>query len=222
MGVLDDIASATGDPFANLKVAQRCMQTSTLLEEILVGLRSGAPAVRYDCGAILAEVAQSRPSAVAEFVTDFFQASRDMDRKIAGWGFACLRRVAVVAPQAIYAEREYLLREARQPTVVSAPGAPQRQIAVSAPYSAASVLAVLCGQDDYRNKLFPEVLRLLQQVPDDDLHRWLVAFRPMVAGSETALNQLLSDLAPRRKNLSVANARKVNQVLAGVGGEQTG
>ena len=197
MGILDELASATGDKQSNGEMVKRCIDMPALLHSIAEGLRTGTPKARVDCAEILVEVARRRPELLGSFVNDFFDASRDATKRIAELGFEGLVLLTPVQPAEVFAEREYLLGVAKEGNL-----------------HGASALASLCGLNaNYRGKLLGTVLRLLAGVQDKDLPKWVTALAPAVEGSADAVKRLTSTVQPRRAALPEAAAKKLDKAI---------
>jgi hypothetical protein len=200
MGLLDQLASATGDKASNQALVRQCLKTPALLHTVAEGLRTGTPAVKGDCVAILLEVARRSPDLMGEFVNDLLDASRGRSKAVARQALAALALATPARPAEVYAQRDYLLEVARG----GGPGG----------LAAAGVLAALCGPSpNYRGKLLGPVLRLLNGVADKDLPRWAAALGPATGGSPEAIRRLERALEPRRAALPDASASKLDRLL---------
>lgn len=201
MGILDELTSATGDKSSNAKLVDRCLETPVLLHTVAEGLRTGTPKVAADCATIVDEVAKKQPELLADFASDLFDMTHHKRKPIVKKGFACLARAAYHAPAEVYAQRDYLLEQARA-------GGPTG-------LAAAAVLASLCDKSpNYRGKLLGHTLRLLQPVKDQDLPKWAAAIAPATGGSADAIKKLRTSLEPRREGLEDAANSKLDKLLA--------
>jgi hypothetical protein len=200
MGILDELSSATGDKSSNKELVKQCLRMPALLHSIAEGLRTGAPKARVDCAEVLSEAAALRPDLLADFVTDFLDASKSDNKTVAKLGFLGLTRISMARAAEVYAEREYLLEAAKKNDVLG--------------LAAAAVLAALCGNNpNYRGKLIGSVVRLLIAIPDKDLPKWIATLGPAVEGSPDAYKRLELTLQPRRATLAPEIVAKLDKAL---------
>ena len=200
MGILDELSSATGDKNSNKRLADQCLKTPALLHTVAEGLRTGTPKASADCATVLATVANQQSVLLANFVTDFLDASRSKRKTIARKAFGVLALITRHSPAEVYAQRDYLLQVARGGGTLG--------------QAAAGVLAELCGKSpNYRGKLLGHTLRLLQQVEDRDLPKWAATLGPATAGSADAIKRLQAALQPRRAQLPEAANKKLDKLF---------
>jgi hypothetical protein len=200
MGILDELTSATGDKTSNATLVKACLKTPALLHSVAEGLRTGGPKAKVDCALILNDVAKRRSELLADFVTDFLDASKSKSKRIAKLGFSGLVLVVGANPAEVYAERDYLFEVAKEGASLSLP--------------AATVIAALCGDNpNYRGKLLGNLVRLLHGVPDADLHKWVAGISPAVMGSADGLKKLTLALRSRLEQLPEASRKKIDKTL---------
>ena len=205
MGILDQLASATGDKASNEQLVKSCLQTPALLHSVAEGLRTGTSKACVDCAEILVEVAKRRPELLANFVGDFIDASQSFrskggSRKVAKLGFSGLGLVAHAQPAEVFAARDYLAEVAALDNPLG--------------LAAASVLGTLCHHNpNYRGKLLGQILRRLQSVPAKDLSKWLKAFGPAFEGSQDGLKRLQQTLKPTLDQLPDEAKKRLDRQL---------
>jgi|GEM_PF-3510186 hypothetical protein len=200
MGILDEVASATGNKNANEELVKRCLQTPALLHTIAEGLRTGAPPARIDCAQIMVDVAKRWPDQLANFSNDFLEASRNEKKKVATLGFTGLAIITPVNPSAVFAERKYLLDVAAQGGALG--------------IAALKVIATLCKHNaNYRGKLLSNLLRMVQQVPAKELPKWIAAAGPAVEGSADGVKRLDQSTSEKRKELPDAAQKRIDKVF---------
>lgn len=200
MGILSELSSATGAKESNSELVKRCLQTPAFIHSIAEGLRTGGPQAQQDCLEILIEVAKRRPELLANFATDFLDATKNKSRKLAKAAYGGLSLVIEAQPSDVFAAREELLETARG-------GGPLG-------LAAAGVLATLCAHSvNYRGKLIGPTLKLLRSVPLKELPRWAAALAPAVSGSGDGIKRFARELDPRRGELDDATAKKVDRVV---------
>lgn len=200
MGILDELTSATGDKQSNKELVKRCLVTPPLLHSIAEGLRTGGPPAKVDCAQILTDVGQRRPDLIGEFVADFLDATRSKSPKVAKLAFTGLEQVVGANPAEVYGERDYLFQVAREGGKLA--------------LSAAGVLGTLCGNNpNYRGKLLGNLVRLLNNIPDPELAKWVKAIAPAVEGSADGLKRLTDAVQPRRAALPEAEQKKLDKLL---------
>lgn len=204
MSVLSELSSATGEKSSNDELVRRCLLTPAFTHSISEGLRTASGPAQEDCMYILLEVAKRRPELLGPFASDFFEATRGGNRKLAKQGFSGLTLLVHTAASEIFGERESLLATARQ-------GGPLGQ-------AAAGVLAELCASSaNYRGKLLVHVVRLLRDVPAKDLGRWVTVLAPAVAGSADGIKRLEREVDGRRPELTSDALAKLDKALAKMG-----
>lgn len=200
MGILDELTSATGDKQSNKELVKRCLATPPLLHSIAEGLRTGTPKAKVDCAQILTDVGQRRPDLIGEFVADFLDATKAKSPKVARLAFTGLAQVVGANPGEVYAEREHLFTVARDGGKLAP--------------SAAGVLATLCGNNpNYRGKLLGGLVRLLNNVPDGDLVKWVKVIAPAADGSVDAFKRVSLAVEPRRAGLPESEQKKLDKLL---------
>lgn len=200
MSLLEQLSSSTGRKESNKEVVENCLRTPALLHTVAEGLRTGTPTAQEDCAEILAEVAAIRPDSLSDFVSDFLDASRSPNKKIAKLGFAGLVKIVSAKPADIFAEREYLLETAKANTPIG--------------LGATAVVAALCGQNaNYRGKLLGNLLRLVPAVEEKQLPRWVETAAPAVAGSLESIKRLTSALTPRLTALPDPAKKKIDKLI---------
>lgn len=201
MGILDELASATGDKSSNEEVVDRCLATPALLHSIAEGLRTGTPQASADCAQILVDVAKKRSDLLADFVTDFVDATRTKSKKVAKLGYTGLALVVPSQPAEVFAHRDYLLQTARGGGTLG--------------LAAASVISALCSHSaNYRGKLIAHTVRLLHNVPDKELPRWISAIAPAAHGSPDAVKRLERFVEPRLAALPDTSRKRIDKTLA--------
>ncbi len=200
MGVLDELSSATGDKGSNKELIKQCLVNPAFLHTIAEGLRTGSQNVKVDCAEILITVCKTRPELLANFVTDFLDASRAKVKKIAKLGFSGLFYVTRANPNEVYAEREYLLHMAQEGGSLRLP--------------AVEVIAALCGNNpNYRGKLLGNLMRIFNTVTDKDLPQWVKAVAPAVEGSADAFKRLERTLAGRLDTLPEQVQKRLDKLI---------
>jgi hypothetical protein len=200
MGILDELTSVTGDKNSNKELVKACLKTPALLHSIAEGLRTGTPKAKVDCAQILNEVAKRRSELLADFVTDFLDASKSKSARIAKLAFTGLVQVVEANPAEVYAERDYLFTTAKDGGSLAIP--------------AAAVIAALCGNNpNYRGKLLGNLLRLLPKAEEKDLPKWVAALGPAVEGSADSFKKLTVYLRPRLEGLPEAARKKIDKQL---------
>ncbi|MBW2733743.1 MAG: hypothetical protein JRH20_15250 [Deltaproteobacteria bacterium] len=201
MGILDELSSATGEKDSNTELMKRCLHTPAFMHSVAEGLRTGTAAAQQDCLEIMIEVAKRRPELVANFASDFLDATKHKSRKLAKTAYGGLALVVEAQPSDVFAAREELLEKARA-------GGPLG-------LAAAGVIASLCAHSvNYRGKLIGPTLKLLRAVPLKDVARWAAALAPAVMGSTDGIKRFAREIDPRRADLEEATIRKLDRVVA--------
>lgn len=69
MSILRQLSSQVGDrsEYSNRKVVLKCLETPTLLNDIVAGLSNSDPAMVGDCAEVLTQVAETQPDLVLPF-----------------------------------------------------------------------------------------------------------------------------------------------------------
>jgi hypothetical protein len=200
MSVLNELSSATGDKESNINLVKRCLQTPAFVHSIAEGLRTGTPKAKEDCMEIMIEVAKRRPELLANFVSDFIDASRGKSKKIARQALGGLVYLVPVSPSDVYAERDHFFDVAKTRGPMG--------------LAAAGVIASLCANStNYRGKLIGNAIRLLYGLESKDLPRWVAALAPAAEGSQDSIKRLKRDLEPQLANLDVGGRKKVDATL---------
>jgi hypothetical protein len=200
MGILDELSSVTGDKNSNKEMVKRCLTTPALLHSIAEGLRTGTPKSKVDCAQILIDVGKRRIEFLADFVADFLDATRNKSARIAKLGFGGLTLVVEANPAEVYAERDYLMSVAKENGKLA--------------QNAAGVLAALCGNNpNYRGKLLGNLVRLLNNVEDDELVKWVTAIGPAVEGSADSIKRLNMVVEGRKAGLPADHQKKLDKLL---------
>ncbi len=201
MGILDELSSATGDKASNQDLVDRCLKTPALLHSVAEGLRTGNPKAKLDCAQIMVDVAKRWPDIVGPFVTDFIDASKSKNKRVAKLGFTGLTYVISSNPAEVFAERDYFLGLCKNGDPLA--------------FSSAAVLAALCGHNsNYRGKLLGGLLRMLNNVKDKDITKWCKAILAAVEGSADSVKRLTVSLEPRFEALSSNDVKTIKKCLA--------
>lgn len=201
--ILDELA-ASGDGVPAADLVERCRRTPALLHTVSECLRSGLPQARVAAARLLVAVAEQRPDLGADFIKDLIETSRHPTAKLAKIGFEGLAVVVSADPATIFAERDPLLARARA-------GGPLG-------LGALKVLAALCAQGpNYRGKLLPAAIRVLQGVPAGELPKWVAALVPGCAGSEDGAKRLQRELEPRLAELDAGARAKIERQVVKAG-----
>ena len=200
MSIFEQISSATGEKSSNQEIVRQCLENPPLLHTIAEGLRTGTPPAQKDCAQILLSIGKVRPDLLVSFVGDFVETAKAQPKPLARLGFDGLTTMVRYAPQAVFAERNYLMEVAKQDSPLA--------------LRAATVLAELCAHStNYRGKLVAGLVRLVVTASDKDLARWLKALSPAFAGSPDAVKRLTREFEPRRETLSATTRAKADKIF---------
>ena len=101
--VLEELSSQRGerDQSANRALAERCLATPGIIEQVAVGLGQASSAIIADCAGVLATVAKSRPDLVAPYAERLVPLLDHRTSKVRWQAMQALAQVASHRPELI-------------------------------------------------------------------------------------------------------------------------
>ncbi len=166
------------------------------IAEVARNLWNRDPAVQGDCIKVLYEIGYLDPVLIVDYAPDFLRLLESRNNRLVWGGMIALSTVAALKADALFPQREALLRAMRSGSVITVD-------------NAVRTLALVAGRKaEYRRVLFPHLLEHLATCRPRQLPQHAESVLPAVDGGnkaefvavlETRLEDMLGAQVPRLK-----------------------